>query len=192
MAQIDPVGQQDKGFRGEGEFHLAGVARLRPGEGALFEALAHHPETGPVMIKKFDPVAPLIGEGEERPALGIFLERFLGECVETIEGLAHVAGFDGKVDPEVAGEAQHAGRLGVKIADEFGRQDHVGPRTNPEPGPATEFDFQTQVRRDLAGWFDKDEGALAGRSLSRCILPPFPPRGEGLIFDPVVPREGNA
>lgn len=192
IAQIDPVGQQDEGFGGEGEFHLAGVGRLRPGEGALLEALAHHPQAGPVMIEQFDPVAPVVGEGEERPALGIFLERFLGKRVEPVEGLAHVAGFDGQVDPEVAGEAEHAQGLGLKAADEFGGQSHLRPRADPETRTAPEFDFEALVGRDLERWLNQDEGALAGNDRLRCLLPALPPRGKGLILDPMVPREGDA
>src|SRR5690606_26082829 len=85
IAQIDSLGQQDEGFRSEGEFHLARVAHLRPGEGALFETLAHHPETGPVIIEEFDPVAPLIGEGEEGSAFRILLESFFHEGIEAVE-----------------------------------------------------------------------------------------------------------
>ena len=36
----------------------------------------------------------------------------------------------------------------MKIADEFGRKAHVGPRADPEPGAATEFDFEEA----LATW----------------------------------------
>jgi hypothetical protein len=55
------------------------------------------------MIEKLEPVAPMIGEGEEGSAFGILLESFLGESVETVEGLAHVAGFDGEVNSQAAG-----------------------------------------------------------------------------------------
>ena len=50
---------------------------------------------------------PFVGEDEEGAIERVGLETFADECMEAVEAFAHVAGFEGEVDFETAGEAEH-------------------------------------------------------------------------------------
>lgn len=77
---------------------LAGFAGGRPAETAFFETFGGDQEAGAVEVEELDAVAALVGEDEEGIAGGGDVELVGGEGVETVEGLAHVAGIEREED----------------------------------------------------------------------------------------------
>ncbi|MEM7386666.1 MAG: hypothetical protein AAF514_17145 [Verrucomicrobiota bacterium] len=70
-------------------------------------AFGQNPESSPIEVKDFEAVTPFVGENKEGATERIVLELLNDETMETVETLAHVAGFNGEEDFEAAGKAEH-------------------------------------------------------------------------------------
>lgn len=65
------------------------------------------PQAGAVPVEQFDQRAGAIGESEDRAATRILAELADHQCMQAVEGLPHVAGFQRQENPQAAGESQH-------------------------------------------------------------------------------------
>lgn len=84
------------------------MARLRPGEGAVFKSLDAYPRPGTIAKKDLDPVSSSVGKDEELSTLGILGQSLGGQSVQAAEAFAHVARVDGHEHQQCSRKAQHA------------------------------------------------------------------------------------
>jgi hypothetical protein len=104
IAHVDAIKEQGEGGGAEAEFSLVDIGGFGPGEGAAFEAFGEHPDAAAVPVEDFEQGAAFVCKGEEGSAFGVFAEEGADGVVEAIKAAAHVAGLDGNIDFECAGE----------------------------------------------------------------------------------------
>ena len=109
-AQVDTIGKHGQRGGLERDLFAPALDVLRPAEGALFEALGHHPVAGAIEVEDLDEVTPLVGEEESGSTARIHADGVARHGGQTIEAFAHVAGLERDIDLEVAVEAEH-GRI---------------------------------------------------------------------------------
>ena len=105
VAQIDAVGEHGERGGFEAELAVFGVGGLRPAEGPALKPFCVYPETRSIPVEEFEEVARTVDEDEDRAAAGIVAEAVDDFGVESVEGLAHVAGFQREEDAQAAGES---------------------------------------------------------------------------------------
>ena len=106
--KVYAIKKKMKGFRAEVDLLLVGSRGRGPGKSADFEPLGENAHAGAVEVERFESVATLIGKEEEGSVFKAVGIEFIGERGEAIEGLAHVARFNGEKDTQVVGEPHHA------------------------------------------------------------------------------------
>ena len=62
-----------------------------------------NPEAGSIPVEQFDQVVGTVDEHEDRATAGIVAEAGDNQGVKSVEGLAHVAGFQREEDTQAAG-----------------------------------------------------------------------------------------
>ena len=72
-------------------------------------------------MKELDEVAGAVDENEDSAAAGIVAEAGDDQGVKSVEGLAHVAGFEREEDAQAAGECQHGRRRMDRSSTASGR-----------------------------------------------------------------------
>jgi len=112
-------------------------------------------------VKKLDAGAGFVDEAEDGSTVGIFTELADDECVQTVEGFAHVAGFQGEEHAQTAGECQH-GRVFERL--------RISSTTT---GIWSRFKASITAPE---GKMDADGVGMGGRTLL------LPPSGEGGVF----------
>ncbi len=76
----------------------------RPAVTPFFKTFGEHPQAAAVPVEDLDEIAAFVSEEEGGTTQGIGPEFVLHDDGESVEALAHVAGFGGEVDPESAVE----------------------------------------------------------------------------------------
>lgn len=71
------------------------IGWARPGEGPYLETFHQDTNSGAVVIKDLETIAPLVGEDEKRAGLQPQFIEGLGDDHKSLERLAHIAGFQG-------------------------------------------------------------------------------------------------
>ena len=121
VAQVDAIGEHGKRGGVEVELAVFSGGGLGPLERATLKALGVDPESGPIPVEEFEQIARAVDEDEDSTAAGIVTEAGDDLRVEPVEGLSHVAGFEGEEHAQAAGECQHGRRKAERSSAAHGR-----------------------------------------------------------------------